>query len=72
MIAYPKRGAKVEARKIYEKLEKEEYLKEQAQKLKSIIAEANKIIEELNQNCLYVNVKQPTGRFLKIDILKSF
>nr|WP_309756927.1 hypothetical protein [Flavobacterium sp.] len=72
MIALPKQEAKVEARKMYEKLEKEEYLKEQAQKLKSIIAEANKIIEELNQNCLYVNVKQPTGRFLKIDILKSF
>jgi hypothetical protein len=53
-------------------LEKEKHLKEQAQKLKYLIVEANKIIEELNQNCIYVNIKQPTGRFLKIDILKSF
>jgi hypothetical protein len=53
-------------------LEKEKHLKEQAQKLKSLIVEANKIIEELNQNCLYVNIKQPTGRLLKINILKNF
>jgi hypothetical protein len=53
-------------------IQKEDYLKEQSQKLKSLILEANKIIEELTQNCLYVNIKQPTGRFLKMDILKSF
>lgn len=47
-------------------------LKEKADKLRDLIKQVNKIIEELNQNCLYVNIKQPTGRFLKVDILKSF
>lgn len=53
-------------------MQKEEHLKKKAEQLKKLIAEANKIIEELNQNCLYVNIKQPTGRYLKVDILKSF
>jgi hypothetical protein len=47
-------------------------LKEKANKLKSLIKEANNIIEDLTNNCLYITVKQPTGKFLKIDILKSF
>lgn len=47
-------------------------LKEKSQQLKQLITNANKIISELTENCLYVNIKQPTGRFLRIDILKSF
>ena len=47
-------------------------LKEKANQLKNLIKEANNIIEDLTNNCLYITVKQPTGKFIKVDIFKSF